>query len=143
LVLEEPVGTEFIALPWRRSMGKILIVDDDVGMRLITARILEGEGYEVLIAEDGHAGLKLFVEHEPDLVITDLFMPGKDGLETILEIKALGRNVGILATSGGGATGRLNFLEIATDFGADRVLSKPFRSKELLAAVEEMLAKVW
>ena len=71
-------------------MGKILIIDDDAGMRRMIGRILEGAGYDVLIAEDGEVGLKLFDEHAPDLVITDLLMPGKDGLETIRQLLEAG-----------------------------------------------------
>jgi DNA-binding response OmpR family regulator len=120
-------------------MGKILIIDDDAGMRRMIGRILEGAGYDVLIAEDGEVGLKLFDEHAPDLVITDLLMPGKDGLETIREIKASGHATKILATSGGWRTAQLDFLGVATEFGADRVLSKPFRSKELLETIRQLL----
>jgi DNA-binding response OmpR family regulator len=120
-------------------VGKILVIDDDAGMRRMIARILEGAGYDVLIAEDGLVGLKMFGEHVPDLVITDLLMPDKDGLETIRGIKSSGHDAKILATSGGWRTAQLDFLGVATEFGADRVLSKPFRSKELLNTVRQLL----
>src|ERR1700735_5481599 len=106
---------------WRHSMGKILIIDDDAAMRGVIVRILKGVGHDTLIAEGGEVGLNLFHEHEPDLIITDLFMPGKDGLETIRDIKASGRKAKILATSGGWQSARLDFLSVAAEFGADRV----------------------
>jgi|HubBroStandDraft_1064217.scaffolds.fasta_scaffold00390_4 DNA-binding response OmpR family regulator len=120
-------------------MGKILIIDDDLAMRRTIARILEGAGFDVLIAEDGRIGLELFRAHAPSLVITDLLMPGKDGLETIRDIRSSGQGTKILATSGGWRTAKLDFLSVAAEFGADLVLSKPFRARDLLDLVERLL----
>lgn len=120
-------------------MGKILIIDDDDGMRRTIGRILESAGYEVLEAPNGRIGLDLFQTHAPRLVITDLLMPAKDGLETIREIRQTGMNAKIVATSGGWRTAQLDFLGAAAEFGADVVLPKPFRSKDLLDAVGKLL----
>jgi CheY-like chemotaxis protein len=120
-------------------MAEILIIDDDAGMRRTIMRILESGGYDVIEAEDGRVGLKLFFSHAPRLVITDLLMPAKDGLETIRDIRKSGQSTKILATSGGWRTAQLDFLGAATEFGADAVLPKPFRSKDLLDAVGRLL----
>jgi CheY-like chemotaxis protein len=121
-------------------MGEILIIDDDAGMRRTIVRILESAGYDVLEAEDGRVGLEMFREHKPRLVVTDLLMPAKDGLETIRDIRRSGQSAKILATSGGWRTAQLDFLGAAVEFGADMILPKPFRSKDLLDAVGKLLA---
>ena len=120
-------------------MSEILIIDDDPGMRRTIVRILESAGYGVREAEDGRIGLELFRAHAPQLVITDLLMPSKDGLETIRDIRRSGQSTKILATSGGWRTAQLDFLGAAAEFGADMVLPKPFRSKDLLDAVGKLL----
>jgi len=123
-------------------MSEILIIDDDPAMRRTIVRILESAGYGVREAEDGRVGLELFRTHAPQLVITDLLMPSKDGLETIRDIRRSGQSTKILATSGGWRTAQLDFLGAAAEFGADMVLPKPFRSKDLLDAVGKLLEGV-
>lgn len=120
-------------------MAEILVIDDDAGMRRTIVRILESAGYDVIEAADGREGIELFQRSAPILVITDLLMPTKDGLETIREIRRTGRNTRILATSGGWRTAQMDFLGTAIEFGADQVLPKPFRSKDLLDAVNKLL----
>jgi CheY-like chemotaxis protein len=120
-------------------MSEILVIDDDAGMRRTIVRILESAGYDVIEAQDGREGIELFQRHAPRLVITDLLMPAKDGLETIRDIRRTGSNTRILATSGGWRTAQLDFLGTAAEFGADHVLPKPFRSKDLLDAVAKLL----
>jgi CheY-like chemotaxis protein len=120
-------------------MGEILIIDDDAGMRRTIVRILESAGYTALEAENGRIGLDKFLAQRPRLVITDLLMPAKDGLETIRDIRKSGLSTKILATSGGWRTAQLDFLGAAAEFGADMVLPKPFRSKDLLDAVGKLL----
>ena len=82
-------------------MGLILIIDDDSSVRGTMKKILEREGHEVREAEDGVVGLKLSREATPDVVVTDLLMPEKDGIETIMELRAEFPDIGILAVSGG------------------------------------------
>src|ERR1700744_3477709 len=88
---------------WRQAMGEILIIDDDAGMRRTMGRILESAGYDVVEAENGRVGLEKFLARHPRLVVTDLLMPAKDGLETIRDIRKSGLATKILATSGGWA----------------------------------------
>jgi CheY-like chemotaxis protein len=120
-------------------MHTILIIEDEAAMRRVMARTLREVGFTVLEAENGRTGLQLFNAHMPPLVITDLLMPDKDGLETIRELRRSAKDIKIIATSGGGRAGRLDFLEVATEFGADLVLRKPFRGAELLDAVARLI----
>jgi len=103
-------------------------------------RVLEKAGHEVLEASDGEAGLKLLAETGVTLVITDIFMPGQDGIVTLRRIKKEFPGVRVIAVSGGDATGRIDLREDAELLGAARTLRKPFSPGELRRAVEETLA---
>ena len=120
-------------------MAKILIIDDEEQVRLYLRSILEPEGHEVVEAPDGKVGLQLYREEPVDLIITDVFMPEKEGLETIRELRSEYPEVKIIAISGGGRTGNLDFLPLAKTFGALRTLAKPFDRQEMLDAVQEVL----
>ena len=122
-------------------MKRILVIEDDDSVRKLIRRILEGAGYTVLEAPDGVQGVQTYREQRPDLVLTDIFMPGKEGLETILELGLLDLEVRIIAVSGGGNMGILNPLPMAAKLGALRTLSKPFSGKELVDLVEEILPR--
>ena len=117
-------------------MTKILVIDDDAQMRRLVVRILKGAGHEVLEAENGQEGLSLFRIHRPALVITDILMPYKDGLEVIRELRGNAQRVAIIAISGDGPL----FLDIAKKWGADVALAKPFSPLELVEAVDKLLA---
>ncbi|EFQ22797.1 response regulator [Aminomonas paucivorans] len=122
-------------------MKRILVIEDDDSVRKLIRRILEGAGYTVLEAPDGVQGVQVYREQRPDLVLTDIFMPGKEGLETILELGLLDPEVRIIAVSGGGNMGILNPLPMAAKLGALRTLSKPFSGKELVDLVEEIFPR--
>ena len=122
-------------------MKRILVIEDDDSVRKLIRRILEGAGYTVLEAPDGVQGVQTYREQRPDLVLTDIFMPGKEGLETILELGLLDPEVRIIAVSGGGNMGILNPLPMAAKLGALRTLSKPFSGKELVDLVEEIFPR--
>ena len=120
-------------------MTTILIVDDDPTLRVIAAELLAGEGYRVIEAEDGDGALRM-IEAEPvDLLVLDMLMPNKDGLETILELRRRRSDVRILAISSGGSMDIDSLLRPALAFGADRVMSKPLRISTFASAVAEML----
>lgn len=121
-------------------MSHILIIDDDEQIRSLIREVMEGDGHEVSEAPDGAAGTRSFREITPDLVITDIIMPDKDGLETIAEIRELDPKVRIVAISGGGRQVDRDYLPAAKAFGADRVLYKPFRPRDVRTAVRELLA---
>ena len=101
--------------------------------------MLELEGHEVVDAPDGKLGLQLFREEGADLVITDIIMPEKAGLETIMELRKDYPGVKIIAISGGGAIEPRVYLHYAKEAGAMRTLPKPFEREELLEGVRELL----
>jgi CheY-like chemotaxis protein len=117
-------------------MTKVLVIDDEAPMREMVRTILEAARIEVIEAMDGVSGLALFREHRPPLVITDILMPNKDGIEAMREIRAVDPNVRIIAMSGGGRAKYTDFLNVAKEFGAVETLTKPFRRDELLTAVK-------
>jgi CheY-like chemotaxis protein len=120
-------------------MARILVIDDEQEMRDLLRWMLEREGYEVVTAEDGKEGLRLYRENLADLIITDLIMPEMEGIETILALKHDFPGVKVIAMSGGGHVGPDPYLKIAEGVGAIRVFAKPFSREELLEAVRETL----
>lgn len=122
-------------------MALILVVDDEPLMRRTIRAGLEKAGHQVEEAQDGEEGLRRFTELRPDLVITDIVMPEREGVETIRAIRAASPNTPIIAMSGGGSAGAMLFLDIADKLGATRTLPKPIRNAELLATVAHCLAK--
>jgi len=93
----------------------------------------------VLEAKDGREGMSPFHVHQPALVITDILMPEKDGLETILEMRGTASTVAIIAISDGGATSTMMFLDLARKLGADVAIAKPFRERDLVESVSRLL----
>lgn len=120
-------------------MADIIIIDDEEPVRRAVRRILERAGHRILEAADGSEGLRLLGESGADLVVTDIFMPGKDGMETIQELKENFPDIPILAISGGAPYDPRGALVDAELFGANEVLAKPFSVEELQAAVERIL----
>ncbi len=121
-------------------MRRILIIDDEPYILLMLKKMLERAGYEVDLASNGREGMALFEKATADLVITDIIMPDKEGLELILEMKKQRPALKIIAMSGGGRISPESYLECAKHFGAARVFQKPFRQKELMLAVRELMA---
>jgi DNA-binding response OmpR family regulator len=120
-------------------MVQILVIDDDNNIRPLLRDFLEQDGYEVMEAENGKIGLKLVRENGPDLVITDLIMPEKEGMETIGELRRDFPHVKIIAISGGGSLGPETYLQMAKKMGAHRVFEKPFNLQEMSEAIRELL----
>ncbi len=121
-------------------MAKILVIEDDRDVRAMVLRALRREGHEMLEAADGRDGLAIFDEQRPDMVITDIFMPGMDGLEITKNLLEIDPHVRIMAMSGGGPSRRMEYLEHAQVFGALSIIAKPFLPSELVAKVREVLA---
>jgi len=121
-------------------MACILIIDDNVQVLETYCRILEHAGYEVVVAVDGKKGIRVFHGIIPDVVITDIIMPEKDGLETIKELKRDFPDAKIIAISGGDKVGPGNYLKMAKNQGALCTLTKPIEQEELLAAVQKCLS---
>ena len=120
-------------------MTRILVMDDDALLRGALRVALEAAGYDVMEAADGEVGLRLYREHGADLVLVDIFMPERDGLEVIRELRAERPQLKILAISGGGQRARVEILKAATALGASRTLRKPFEPRNLLTAIRELL----
>ena len=121
-------------------MARILVIDDDTAIRSVVRRGLERVGHDVTEAPDGDAGLKAYRAHHTDLVVTDIIMPEREGVETIMALRKEFPGLKIIAMSGGGG-GSADFLGIAKKLGARRALTKPFGHRELLEALEEVLAE--
>jgi DNA-binding response OmpR family regulator len=120
-------------------MSRILIVDDEPGIRRSLRAVLARAGYDVHEAADGLEGQRLSRELDPDLVITDIQMPGANGIETIAALRAWAPHLPIIAISGGDQTARLGVLSSAGLMGAVTTLRKPFGVTEVLAAVAAAL----
>src|SRR5256885_16110823 len=101
-------------------MTRIIVIDDNDAARVTMRRVLEKAGHQVLEASDGDAGLKLLAETGVTLVITDIFMPGQDGIVTLRRIKKEFPGVRGIAVSGGGATGRTGLRKGTRGVGAAR-----------------------
>lgn len=121
-------------------MAQILLIDDEEMVRMTVRQILEMAGHSVTEAHDGEQGIKMLQESLPELVISDLIMPNKEGVETIAEIRGAHPHLPIIAMSGGGRIGATDFLEVAKKIGANRTLPKPFEPEDVLAVVDDLLA---
>ncbi len=121
-------------------MHKVLIIDDEDSVRKLLTKMLEKNGYAVLTAKDGIQGIERYKKELPDLTITDLIMPEKEGLELIREIKAMDPEAKIIAMSGGGLAQPDTYLTLAKKFGALKAFSKPINNDLLLSFIKEALA---
>ncbi|MEE8189246.1 MAG: response regulator [Kiloniellales bacterium] len=120
-------------------MAHILIIDDEDELRSTLRHMLEHDGHEVTEAANGAEGLRHYERESPDLIITDIIMPEKEGVETILALKRADPDLPIIAISGGGRLSATDFLSMAKKLGARQALSKPFRRSELMDAVQTCL----
>lgn len=123
-------------------MQRILIIDDEESALDLLRRILEQEGYEVVEAKNGQEGLEVFRKQRFDLVVTDMVMPVKDGLKTILELRQEDPAVPVIAISGGGAIAKERYLNVAGYIEGVCTIPKPFTRQELLASVSKLLGLV-
>lgn len=117
----------------------ILVIDDDLQFLNYLAVLLEYEGHRVCKAFDGELGIAAYIQHQPHLIITDIVMPEKDGLELIKEIRKQDSMTPIIAVSGTDSNFADNYLLIASTFGANAILKKPVSPEELMATVNECL----
>jgi DNA-binding response OmpR family regulator len=120
-------------------MARILVVDDDPVLRGALRVVLEAAGHDVMEAAHGDAALRVYGERGADLVLVDLFMPERDGLQVIRALRAAIPRPQIVAMSGGGRFGQIEVLGAAASLGAARTLRKPFEPRDLLAAIRELL----
>jgi DNA-binding response OmpR family regulator len=121
-------------------VANILLVDDEEQLRSMLRLVLEEAGHAVQEASDGQKAVESFKNQQPDVVVTDLVMPNKEGIETIMELRRLRRDVKVIAMSGGGRNNANDYLTLAKRFGACITLTKPFGNQEILDAVTAALA---
>jgi len=125
-----------------KAKGRILVVDDNEDVRLSMKLLLERAGYEVTVAPDGNRALELQRECPCQVLVTDIFMPEADGMETIERFRREFRTVKIVAMSAGGRQmGSRRYLATAGDVGADATLQKPFEAATLLETLRGLLSE--
>lgn len=120
-------------------MACIILMEDNDNIRGNLKKALEYKGHEVFDAPDGKDGIRLCQERHADLVITDILMPKKDGIEIIIEVRRNFPDIKILAISGGGRIGSEYYLDMAKLLGAQDILGKPFKQKDLVKSVRKLL----
>ena len=120
-------------------MSRILVIDDELSIRLALRSMLQRGGHTVLDAADGREGMALWRREPIDVVVTDIFMPVSDGLQVLIEMKKVATKPKIIAMSGGGEKGLLDWRASALALGADRVLLKPFDQRTVLLTIQEVL----
>lgn len=120
-------------------MAHILIIDDEAPIRLMLRMMLESQGYTVSEASDGNEGLQRYREKPADLIITDIIMPGKEGIETIISMKKINPKIKIIAMSGGGIGKPEGYLKTASLLGANETLKKPVQKEDMLSAIRRVL----
>jgi two-component system response regulator (stage 0 sporulation protein F) len=122
-------------------MAKVLVVDDEAPIRALISKILVKDGHEVLEAENGQVACNLCSGANIDLIITDLVMPEKNGIEMIIEMKKNHPQLKVIAISGGvGFSGYFDLLSVARLLGAKHIIKKPFTVDDIRKAVNDMLA---
>jgi DNA-binding response OmpR family regulator len=122
-------------------LARILIIDDEDLLRETIAQVLGDAGFDTREASDGEQGIAEFRKSPSDLVITDILMPTKEGIETIRELRRISSGVKIIAMSGGGNLLKTSYLDVARQLGANVVLKKPFEMRALLDAVNTCLER--
>lgn len=120
-------------------MAKILVIDDDSLAREAMAISLQDDGHTVFMAKDGAVGVKMADEQNFDVVVTDVVMPNKEGLGTLMDIKQNHQYTKVIVVSGGGRSSPALYLDTAKVMGADGILAKPFSSSELQECVAQAL----
>ncbi len=118
---------------------RILVIDDDNQVGATARKALQRAGYDVRDAADAATGLRLLHEQPADLVLTDIYMPGQDGLETLHRLRKEWPATKVVVMSGGSQAGPLDLQDHARALGAHRTLAKPFRLQEFLALVAALL----
>ncbi len=120
-------------------MARILVIDDQEPIRRVVRRALEQDGHEVFDATDGEVGMEILESHSFDIVITDIFMPGQDGIVTLRQIRKRFPTVKVIVISGGDSTGMMDLRQDAELLGAVKSLQKPFNAKEIVDLVRSVL----
>ncbi len=121
-------------------MARILVIDDQEPIRRIVRRALEQNGHEVYDASDGEIGMEILESQSFDLVVTDIFMPGQDGIVTLRQIRKRFPALKVIVISGGDSSGLMDLRQDAELLGAVSTLQKPFNAREIMDKVRDALA---
>ena len=122
-------------------MARVLVIDDDEEQRTLIKAMLDRVGHRVEEAADGAEGLRQFGKQSPDIVLTDINMPGLDGHEVITALRHANAKIPIIAISGGSAVPKDELLLKAYQLGASEIIMKPFEFEQLAAAVGRALSR--
>jgi DNA-binding NtrC family response regulator len=117
---------------------RVLVIDDDADLRMVLCAALEDEGFEVRSASDGARGLDSQRKDPAHIVVTDIFMPEKEGMETLMTFLKEFPGTKVIVMSGGGTKKGVDYLKVAVELGASKSFSKPFDPQKLAAAVREL-----
>lgn len=146
--IEKPLNRSDLAKLVRRALdntkeeqitGRVLVIEDEPQMRIMLKQMIEDKGYDVVEASDGKEAVKLYRANPFDLIVTDIIMPEKEGIETIIELKRDFPDVKIIAISGGGEIDAETYLSMAKKLGARYTFAKPVAREELLKAIRRLL----
>ncbi len=137
-IYAEEISSEPRVRP-RMEGQRILVIDDEAELLKLMSGAFEEEGAIVSTAADGMEGLRAFTADPVDLVVTDIIMPTREGIETIIALKRIAPSVKVVAISGGGRIDGADFLKLAEAFGADATMAKPFRLYELVDLARALL----
>ncbi|MFP4563293.1 MAG: response regulator [Spirochaetia bacterium] len=119
-------------------MPKVLVIDDDVQVRQMLTHVLEEAGYGVKVASDGGEGVRIYRKSPVDVVILDVIMPDKEGVETLQELKSFDPGLKTIAISGGGRNRPGDYLNVMRALGAQEIFEKPVSKEKLLEAVRSL-----
>lgn len=117
---------------------RVLIVDDSKFMRMLLADLLTRSGFEVIEAESGEEAINVYLEERPDLVTLDILMPGRDGIETLQDLRAQAPEVRVVMVT---ALGMEDYIKRALDAGADGFILKPFSPEKVLETLQDVLER--
>lgn len=120
-------------------MAQLLVIDDDEQVRKTLANMLSSAGHTVATADDGRSGARAAAIAAYDVILVDILMPEKEGIETIIELRRQQPSVKLIAISGGGRTESVDFLDLAKQLGADAALRKPIALRRLVETVNALL----
>lgn len=120
---------------------RVLLIDDDAALLALMKDAFHKAGFETYAAGNGKTGAELFHSLQPDLVVTDIVMPEREGMSVVIEVKKGLFDTALIAISGGGEGGRSSYLRWAKELGADLVIAKPFRMSNLLLGAHQLLCE--
>jgi CheY-like chemotaxis protein len=121
------------------TMSSILIVDDDNQIQRFLSKLFAKDGYDTMIASDGSEAIEIYRKNRQDIVIMDIVMPKKEGIETIIELKKIDQEVKIIAISGGGKAEANSYLKMAMSLGAVAAFEKPINISDLRLKISELI----